>query len=198
MGNNNGYQWGHSVRHAVIIAAVSFGLAVVISVGSGFFLSKIASILLSFGLLLLLITIGILFDILGIATAAANEEPFHAKAAKKVSGSYQAIWLVRNADRVANFFNDVIGDISAATAGALGASIAFRLAQLPGMEGITWSVWMTGLVAGITVGGKALGKTLAIRRSNELVFGVAIIISRIEQITGLSFFQLRRKKKVAR
>ena len=38
-------------------------------------------------ILILVIAIGILFDIIGVAVTVANEEEFHAKATKKIKGS---------------------------------------------------------------------------------------------------------------
>ena len=48
-------------------------------------------------------------------------------ASKKVPGAKQAIWLVKNADAVANFCNDVVGDVAGAVTGAAGATVALRL-----------------------------------------------------------------------
>lgn len=70
-------------------------------------LSLIPAILI----LILVIGLGILFDIIGVAVTVANEEEFHAKATKKVKGSKDSIKLIRNAPRVANVCADVIGDI---------------------------------------------------------------------------------------
>lgn len=70
-------------------------------------LSLIPAILI----LVLVIFIGIVFDIIGVAVTVANEEEFHAKATKKVEGSKHSIRLIRNAPKVANICADVIGDI---------------------------------------------------------------------------------------
>ena len=67
-----------------------------------FLLQVIHSIIVSFIILLFIIFIGIIFDLIGMAVTAADEKPFHAKAAKKIPGAKQAIYLVR-ADRVAGF-----------------------------------------------------------------------------------------------
>lgn len=70
-------------------------------------LSLIPAILI----LVLVIFIGIIFDIIGVAVTVANEHEFHAKATKKVKGSKDSIKLIRNAPKVANICADVIGDI---------------------------------------------------------------------------------------
>ncbi len=70
-------------------------------------LSLIPAILI----LVIVIAIGILFDIIGVAVTVANEQEFHAKASKKVEGSKDSIKLIKNAPKVANICADVIGDI---------------------------------------------------------------------------------------
>lgn len=62
-------------------------------------------------ILFLVIFTGILFDIIGVAVTVANEEEFHAKATKKLSGAKMSLKLIRNSVRVANVCADVIGDI---------------------------------------------------------------------------------------
>ena len=70
-------------------------------------LSLIPAILI----LVIVIAIGILFDIIGVAVTVANEQEFQAKASKKVEGSKDSIKLIKNAPKVANICADVIGDI---------------------------------------------------------------------------------------
>ena len=70
-------------------------------------LSLIPAILI----LILVIAVGIVFDIIGVAVTVANEHEFHAKATKKVKGSKDSIKLIRNAPKIANICADVIGDI---------------------------------------------------------------------------------------
>lgn len=74
-------------------------------------LSLIPAILI----LILVIFLGIIFDIIGVAVTVANEHEFHAKATKKVKGSKDSIKLIRNAPKVANICADVIGDICRST-----------------------------------------------------------------------------------
>ena len=62
-------------------------------------------------ILLLVVFLGITFDIIGIAVTVANEDDFHAKATKKVEGSKSSLKLIKNSSKVANICADVIGDI---------------------------------------------------------------------------------------
>ena len=65
----------------------------------------------AFLILLFIVLLGILFDVVGVAVASAQERPFHSMAAKKVPGAAESIMLLRNANRVSSICNDVIGDI---------------------------------------------------------------------------------------
>ena len=65
----------------------------------------------AFIVLLLIVFLGILFDIIGVAVMSANEKPFHSMAAKKLPGAVEAMKLLRSAEKVSSFCNDVVGDI---------------------------------------------------------------------------------------
>ena len=134
------------------------------------------------GVLLLIILIGIAFDVVGVAVTAASESPLHSMAARKVPGAKEAINLIHNADRVASICNDVIGDICGVVSGAASAVIAVRL-----LEDFTLSwptvlkVGMSALVAGLTVGGKAIGKGIALRHSVPIVHFVGRLIAAVRR-----------------
>lgn len=140
-----------------------------------------ASLLVAFVILIIIVLIGVIFDTIGMAVTAANEVPFHAMAAKKVEGAKTAVKLVRNADKVSNFCNDVIGDICGIVSGAAGAIIVVKiLVYLPNsketFKANLLSAAVGSFIAAATIGGKAIGKTLAIKNSNKIVFEVAKLI----------------------
>ncbi|WP_227766018.1 hypothetical protein [Zhaonella formicivorans] len=182
-------------KHALFVGLGAFFLAIGIGLGSQGLLKSISSLAIAFALLMLIILIGIIFDIIGTAAAAATEVPFHAKAARKVKGAKQAIALVKNADKVANFCNDVVGDVSASLSGAIGATIVSTLltGNLENKLVIAGTV-MTGFIAGTTVGGKALGKHFALAEANEIIFQVGRILAWLETTIGLKFFSATPKK----
>ena len=61
-----------------------------------------SSLAVAFCILLAIIFLGILFDIIGMAVATADEKPFHSMASRKVPGAQEAIRLLRNAERVSS------------------------------------------------------------------------------------------------
>ncbi len=130
-------------------------------------------------ILLVVIFMGIIFDIIGVAVTVANEEEFHAKATKKARGAKTALLLIKNATRVANVCADVIGDICGVLSGAISTMISLKLTQNLGMpENVQFII--SAMVAALTVGGKAIGKEIANSKSTEIVYAVAKIISNVK------------------
>lgn len=160
-----------NMRWAFTILAWSFILSMAFSAGTDVALSGV-NVSVAFIILGTIILIGILFDVLGVATTAADEKPFHGMATKRVSGSKQAIWLIRNADKVSNFCNDVIGDICGIISGSTSAIIIVRFRISQPIFQFLFPLIVTGLVAGFTIGGKALGKGIAITHANKIVGAV--------------------------
>lgn len=137
-----------------------------------------SSLPVAFGILLFIVLLGIVFDIIGMAVASADEKPFHSMAARKVSGAQEAIRLLRNAERVSSICNDVVGDICGVVSGSASATIAALIlthVDTAWPRGV--SLVMSSLVAGLTVGGKAIGKTFAVSSCTQIVHMVGRILS---------------------
>ena len=156
-------------------AAVVFCMAVVVSAGLGLtseVLLSGAGLVLAVCVLLLFILLGILFDVIGVAVTAADPRPLNSMAAHKTPGAREALRLTRNASRVSSVCNDVVGDICGIVSGVTGAVIVSRVRQAFGVETILVSVGVTALISGLTIGGKALAKTFAIRRGTDVTYWV--------------------------
>lgn len=156
---------------------LTFFLAVVISVIAEVTIKNF-NILGSIIILFAIIALGVIFDVVGIAVTAADVKPFNAMAARKVKGAKKAVGLVVQADRVSNFCNDVVGDIAGIISGAAIASIAVKMARFDmGIFNISLvAVLLSGMTAALTVGGKAYGKSIAIRKWKEIVFYSAYVL----------------------
>jgi hypothetical protein len=177
----------------LLIAFITFFIALVVNLGSQVLVEVVNDLILSLLLLLLIIFLGIVFDIIGTAATAAEMPPFNARAAKKISGARQAVKIIKNAHLVANFCNDVVGDIAGTLSGALGAGIVLSLARQFTLLDLTLAgAVMTSLIAALTVGGKAFGKILALNHANQVIFRVALLISWWEGLTGIELFNDRR------
>lgn len=177
---NSRLKWCVTIVVLTIIISATFSFA-------SNALLKDSGMLLAFTLLFSIVLIGVLFDMIGIAVASADEKPFHAMAARKVPGASNAIWLLRNADKVSSFCNDVVGDICGIVSGAASAVIAAQIVlNFSGSLADVIPLAMSAMVAGFTVGGKAAGKSMAMRQSTRIVFLAARF---------LAFFQRKNKKR---
>ena len=127
-----------------------------------------ANLAVSFLILIAIVLIGIIFDIIGVAVTSAEETPFHSMASRKVPEAAEALKLIRNANRVSSFCNDVIGDICGVISGAASATIAAK--AIAGRSANPFvELLLSALVAALTVGGKAFGKTFAIHMGTPIV-----------------------------
>ena len=131
-------------------------------------------------ILIVVVFLGIFFDIVGVAVTVANEEHFHAKATKKAEGAKSSLYLIKNATKVANICADVIGDICGVISGAIGTMIALKIANTYGVSTNIQFV-ISALIASITVGGKAIGKEIATKNSTKIVDRVGVVISKFEK-----------------
>lgn len=124
----------------------------------------------------IIVIVGALFDMLGVAAAAARETPFHAMASKRVFGARRAIFIVRNAEKVSSLASDVVGDIAGVLSGAGALAVAVQLQRAFGATGWTGEltvILLTAFVTALTVGAKAIGKTLAIYAPTPIVLFAA-------------------------
>ena len=165
-----------TIRWVVTIFLVTIVVSGTISLLSDLIMSG-SSMPVAFLILLVIIFIGIVFDVIGMAVASADEKPFHSMAARKVPGAQEAIRLLRNAERVSSICNDVVGDICGVVSGAASATIA---AQILSKFEFTWpqivSLLMSALAAGLTVGGKAVGKGFAVSSCTQIVHSVGKLL----------------------
>lgn len=181
-------------RTILTLTLTTFALSIVFNLGSNSVLSFLP-VTLSFVLLLFIILIGVLFDIVGVSAAAGEETPFHAMASNRVPGAQHSLWLVRNADRVATFCSDVIGDIAATLAGAIGIAIVIQLIDYSaGLGEALANTLMIAAIASLTVGGKAIGKNFAISRSTTILLLVGRVLHSLERI-GITFGSMTRRGK---
>ena len=179
-----------AVKWVITIFFVTIFISGAISLLSDVLMEN-SSMAVAFLILLVIILVGIVFDIIGMAVASADEKPFHSMAARKVPGAQESIRLLRNAERVSSICNDVVGDICGVVSGSASATIAAQI--LRNFE-FTWpqviSLLMSALAAGLTVGGKAIGKSFAVNSCTDIVHGVGRLIYTLHH-----FPELFRKKK---
>jgi len=169
-------------RWVFIISIWTFILAVLLSFVSHYFLNEIESLFVSFLILLFVVFLGIIFDLIGTAAAAADIGPLNAKASRKVTGAKCGVNLVKNAERVATFCNDVGGDIAGIISGTLVTILVMKLIiAVPYHQAEFYlGILITSLIAAITVGGKAWGKIIAINNSTEVILLVGFVLTKMQ------------------
>ena len=182
-----------TIRWVVTIFLVTIVISGIISFVSDEVMSR-SGIVSAFLILLAIILIGIIFDVIGMAVASADEKPFHSMAARKVPGAQQAIRLLRNAESVSSICNDVVGDICGVVSGSASATIATQI--LRNWE-FGWpqiiTLMMSAFCAGLTVGGKAIGKTFAVNSATSIVHTVGKFIYWLTHIPAM--FRKKKNKR---
>ena len=128
-------------------------------------------------LVIIFIGLGILFDIIGVSITVADIKTFNSMSSKNIKGAHLAVKLIKNAEKVSSFCNDVIGDICGIISGSTSASIALIISSKFDLNLLVVSLIITALVASLTIGGKAIGKSIAINKSDAIIFRFSSVLS---------------------
>lgn len=164
-----------NIKWILLITNLTFVISMIFSYLSETILKK-SNIVIELLVLLTVILIGIIFDMIGVAVTTCAEYPFHAMASRKIKGAKTAIKLIKNKDKVSSFCNDVIGDICGIVSGTAGVIIATSIAK----DSIICSLLVTATISSLTIGGKALGKKVAVNKSESITKIVSKILSIME------------------
>ncbi len=156
----------------IIAFVISFSLSFIAN-------STIPNLSLIFGIILTLIFIfiGILFDIVGVAVTSADEAVFHSMASRKVKGATTAVRFKKSADKTSSFCCDVIGDICGVISGAAGTTICAILVTKYHTDLLLTGLIITAIISSLTIGGKAIGKSFAINKSDIILYEFSKFIS---------------------
>lgn len=160
----------------ITILIISFLLSMSLSFISEISIKK-ATLIVSIIVTLVFIFLGVLFDIIGVSVTASDEKIFHSMSSRKVKGSKVAVKFKQNADKVSSFCCDVVGDICGVISGASGISITLILVNNYSYNLLLTTLIVTGIISSLTIGGKALGKSFAINKSNIILYEFSKVIS---------------------
>ena len=163
-------------KWVITIIIVAFTISFSLSFISELFLKDIP-LLLGIIVTFVFIFIGILFDIIGVAVTAADESVFHSMNSRKVKGANIAVKFKKNADKTSSFCCDVIGDICGIISGAAGTTISALLILKYNMSIIITPLLTSAIIASLTIGGKAIGKSFAINKSEIILYEFAKFVS---------------------
>ena len=165
-----------NIKWRIQIVLISFVVSVVFTFASSEILAS-AGYVTAFVVLAVFIAIGIIFDIIGVAVTTATPAPFHSMASHKERGAAEALRLMKNAEKVSSICNDVVGDISGIVSGSTSAIIVANLMKDFSTQNVLIQLAVSGAVAALTIGGKALGKTFAMNSNTTIVLYVGKLMS---------------------
>ena len=175
MKNKTNFKW------VFIVTILAFIISIVMT-----FFSKLVfeyvGLLIAIIITLLFIFLGIIFDIIGVAVITGDEVVFHSMSSRKVKGGKVGVKLLKNTEKVSSIC-DVIGDVCGIISGTSGVVIVTLIIKLTDANELLTSLIVTGIISAFTIGGKALGKGIAINKSKEIV----TVVSKI-----LSIFQIKK------
>lgn len=159
---------------------LTFFITLIVS-GISNFISNNCSFYILIVITILIIIIGIIFDIIGTSVLTANEANFHAMASSKIKGSKEGIKLIKNSSNIANFCNDVIGDICGIVSGSMGAMIAIYISNTFKLDVTISALLISSIISSITVGGKAMGKRYATINSDKIITIVGKLLTKFKR-----------------
>ena len=164
------------IKWVVVITISALIISMILALISEIIIPNVY-IAISIILIILFILLGVLFDIIGIAVATSDDKIFHSMATKKVKGSKLAINFIKKKEKVSSFCNDVIGDICGVVSGSCGLAVAIKLSNMYDWNLLITTILITSLISALTIGGKALGKSIAVNKGSYIVFNFAKVLN---------------------
>lgn len=158
-----------------IVFIVTFILSILFS-GISSIIANNLNVIFLIVILLLVVSLGIIFDMIGVAALTSNEATFHAKATKKIKGAKESVKLIKNSSKIASICCDIVGDICGIVSGSLVTILAIYLVKYINNLSIV-TIIITALVSSLTVGGKAIFKTIAVKKCDNIIELVGKILS---------------------
>ena len=165
-----------NTKWIIEITLIAFIITIIFSLGSQELLKDV-HIITGIIIILIFIFIGVIFDIIGVAVQSSEVTPFHAMASKKVKNAKTAKKMLKNSAQVSSFCNDVIGDICNIISGSAGVVVSNAIANKFIFDITLTTLITTSIIAALTIGGKAIGKNIAVNKSEYIVTKVTKVMN---------------------
>ena len=176
------------------ISLITFVLSLVFNGISNVMIEEM-NIIIAVLVLILMIGMGIFFDMIGMAVATCDEAPFHAKGAKKIKGAKETVKLIRAKEKVSGICNDVVGDVFGIVSGTISALLAVKVSMvLANINVLYISLVIGAIVASFTVGGKAIGKKIAIDKCVNIMGFVGRLVHMVS-VGDKNVIEIENKRK---
>lgn len=168
------------------VLILTFCFSVTFSLFSQIISSKVG-VILSIIIIFVFLSIGVVFDVLGVAASVCNKQVFRQLDEKGDRAAKIAYKLSSNSEKMSSFCCDIIGDICGVLSGSAGAALAMKInLNLSASGMVILSTIVSAIIASLTVFCKALGKTVAINKSHSIIYKFSKF---------LTFFLKRRKNE---
>ena len=164
------------IKWIIRIIIITFILSLILSTTEEILLPFVP-ITIGIIIVLIFIFIGVIFDMIGVSVTASDISVFNSMASRKVKGAKLAVKFKQNTDKVSSFCNDVIGDICGVVSGACSITIASNLSNILNTNFILLSILITAIVSSLTIGGKAIGKNIAINKSEIILYRFCLLLT---------------------
>lgn len=156
------------------ISILTFILSICFSTVSNA-VSATAPEIVLFLILILVISIGVIFDMVGMAAVSASEATFHSMSSNKIKGAKECINLIKHSSSISSICNDVVGDVCGIISGSIGAVLAISLSTSTGWDNTIVSILLSAFISTATVGGKAIFKQVAMNNADKILHMVGKI-----------------------
>lgn len=174
------------LKWPLAVLLISLALSFIFSFSSELLLND-ASLIIALIVIVVFVILSIIGDMIGVAVTAAKIHPYTAMASRKVRGAMEAISLVKNADKVASIFADILGDICGILSGACGVCITTVLVlnSNNNMISVLIASLVSSTIAAVIIFGKSITKKYSIIHCQQII----LIFGKF-----LSFFHKQNKK----
>ena len=170
MKNKNNLKW------IIIVTILAFVISIIMNLIATITLENVP-LIIAILVTLAFILLGIIFDIIGVAVTSGDEVAFHSMSARKVRGGKIGVKLIKNTEKVSSICCDVIGDVCGIISGTSGVAIVAIIIKNSNINELLVTLLVTGIISALTIGGKALGKGIAINKSKEIVTTVSKVLN---------------------
>ena len=156
------------INWIITITLSAFFISMLFNLGAQSVLENV-NIFVGVLIIILIILVGVVFDIIGVAVQSSDTVPFHSMASKKVKTAKTAKKMLKNSAKVSTFCNDVIGDVCGIISGSAVIVVSSSIALKLGVDSTIPNLLITSVVAALTIGGKAIGKGIAVNKSEYII-----------------------------
>ncbi len=181
----------NNLKWAVKTFVLSICLSILFSMVSQSLFPTLSSFLSVF-IIVFFIILSVIFDM--IAVAVTSTDICQLEKYQKDRGYKTAIKLCQNTEKISSFCGDVVGDICGILSGAGGVSLVVNLHIQDANICFLVTCFVSSLIAGITIFGKAIMKNYAVEKCAVVVMNTG----KIFETSPLTLVKKIFKRKVKR